>query len=71
VRLSAHPFDDTKARAVAWLTAWDSQGAHRTATTGDKASARWLAHEAAGLGVEAATEAFALDRLDPVDCYWS
>jgi hypothetical protein len=69
VRLSAHPFDDTKARAVAWLTAWDSQGAHRTATTGDEAGALWLADAAAGLGVEAATEAFALDRLDPVDCY--
>jgi hypothetical protein len=69
MRLSAHPFDDAKARAVAWLTAWDSQGAHRTATTGDEAGALWLADEAAGLGVEVAAEVFALDRLDPVACY--
>jgi len=69
MRLPRHHFDDAKARAVAWLTAWDSQGAHRTATTGDEAGALWLAHEAAGLGVEVATEAFALDRLHPVACY--
>src|SRR5947207_2337703 len=66
---SPHSFDDAKARAVAWLTAWDSQGTHRTATAGDEAGARWLADQAAGLGTEAATEVFALDRLDPVDCY--
>jgi hypothetical protein len=59
----------TKARAIGWLTAWDSQGTHRTGTIGDEAGARWLAQEAAGLGVEAATEAYALDRLDPVSCY--
>jgi hypothetical protein len=64
-----HPSDDAKARAVAWLTAWDSQGAHRTGTTGDEAGALWLAHEAAGLGAETATEVFALDRLDPIACY--
>jgi hypothetical protein len=64
-----HPFDDGKTRAVAWLTAWDSQGAHRTATTGDEAGAIWLAHEAADLGVEVAAEVFALNRLDPVACY--
>jgi hypothetical protein len=63
------PFDDAKARAVSWLTAWDSQGTHRTATRGDEASALWLAREAAGFGVEIATEVFALDRLDPVTCY--
>jgi hypothetical protein len=64
-----HPSDDAKARAVAWLTAWDSQGAHRTGTTGDEAGALWLAHEAAGLGAETATEVFALDRRDPIACY--
>jgi hypothetical protein len=62
-------FDVTKARAIGWLTAWDSQGIHRTGTIGDQAGALWLAQEAAGLGVEAATEAYALDRLDPVSCY--
>jgi hypothetical protein len=69
MRLSPHPFEEAKARAVAWLTAWDSQGAHRTGTTGDEASARWLTQKAAGLGIEVASEAFALDRLDPVACY--
>ena len=67
--LPPYYFDEAKARAVAWLSAWDSQGAHRTGTSGDEAGASWLADEAAGLGVEAATEAFALDRLDPVACY--
>jgi len=58
-------FDETKARAVAWLTAWDSQGHHRTGTTGDETGALWLEHEAAGFGVDVATEAFTLKRLDP------
>src|SRR6266404_4543847 len=47
----APPFCDAKASAVAWLTAWDSHGTHRTGTTGDEAGAVRLAHEAAGLGV--------------------
>jgi hypothetical protein len=51
------------------VTAWDAQGAHRTATTGDEAGAIWLAHEAAGLGGEVSTEKFELHRLDPVACY--
>src|SRR6476620_9312472 len=62
-------FNDAKARAVAWLTAWDSQGVHRTGTTGDEAGALWLAREAAGLGVDVTKEVFELDRLDPVACY--
>jgi hypothetical protein len=61
--------DDATARASAWLRAWDSQGIHRTATAGDQAGADWLIEEAAGLGAAAAVEAFALDRLDPVDTY--
>ena len=63
------PFDEARARAVGWLIAWDAQGAHRTATTGDEAGAVWLADEAAGFGVEMGTEVFELDRLDPVACY--
>jgi hypothetical protein len=66
---SRHAFDEARRRAVAWLTAWDSQGAHRTATVGDEAGANWLAHEAAGLGAEVGTEIFELDRLEPVACY--
>jgi len=54
---------------VAWLTAWDSQGPHRTATSGDEMSALWLAHEASGLGVDVAREEFTLNRLDPGLCY--
>jgi hypothetical protein len=69
MRPSLTPFDEARARAVAWLTAWDSQGAHRTATTGDEAGAVWLEHEAAGFGVGVATEVFELDRLDPGACY--
>ena len=63
------PFGDAKARTAAWLTAWDTQGTHRTATIGDEAAADWLAGEAAGLGGDVATEVFALDRLDPIACY--
>jgi hypothetical protein len=67
--LSPDAFDEGKARAVAWLTAWDSQGTHRTGTSGDEAGAVWLAHEAASFGIEVTTETFELDRLDPVTCY--
>ena len=62
-------FDETKARAVAWLTAWDSQGHHRTGTTGDEASALWLTHEAARFCVDVGFEEFQLHRLDQVACY--
>src|SRR5207302_3231489 len=42
---------------------------HRTGTRGGEAGGGWLAHEAAGCGVEMGTEVFALERLDPVACY--
>jgi hypothetical protein len=67
--LSPDAFDEGKARAVAWLTAWDSQGSHRTGTSGDEAGAVWLAHEATSLGIEVTTETVELDRVDPVTCY--
>ena len=60
-------FDDAYACATAWLTAWDSQGTHRTGTAG--AGALWLADEVAGLGVETTTEVFELNRLVRVACY--
>jgi hypothetical protein len=69
MRPSLTPFDEARARAVAWLTAWDSQSAHRTATSGDEAGAVWLEHEAAGFGVGVDAEVFELDRLDPGACY--
>lgn len=56
-------------RAARWLTAWDGQGWHRTATSGDEAGARWLRDEVAALGVEPFFEEFSLDRLDPVAAY--
>ncbi len=56
-------------RAAAWLKAWDAQGIHRTGTAGDAAGAEWLAAEARALGAEVGSEEFALDRLDPVECF--
>jgi hypothetical protein len=61
--------EDDSARATAWLTAWDSQGPHRTASAGDQAGADWLIQEAAGLGAAPTIEKFALERLDPIDAY--
>jgi hypothetical protein len=61
--------DDGTTRAIAWLTEWDSQGIHRTATAGDEAGANWLIREATSLGAAPAIEEFALDRLEPIDVY--
>jgi hypothetical protein len=55
--------------AEAWLRAWDSQGIHRCGTEGDEAGAAWLAREAAALGAEVNSETFALDRIDPFECF--
>jgi len=62
-------FDDAQRRAARWLAAWDAQGLHRTATTGDAAGAEWLAREAAALGARVSIEEFVLDRLDPVTAF--
>lgn len=62
-------FDEAQARAARWLADWDSQGIHRTGTIGGRASAAWLAREAAALGAEVSVEEFALDRLDPIECF--
>src|ERR1700750_2701218 len=69
MRPSPRDFEEAKTRAVTWITAWDSQGFHRTGTTGDEAGALWLTQEAAALGVEVTSERFKLDRLEPVACY--
>jgi hypothetical protein len=61
--------NDGTTRAIAWLTAWDSQGIHRTATAGDEAGAEWLIHECVGLGAAPAVKEFMLDRLDPIEAY--
>ena len=57
------------ANAADWLCAWDSHDYHRTGTDGDEAGAAWLAGEVAALGVQASSETFALDRIDPVDVW--
>ena len=62
-------FDDARRRAARWLAEWDAQGTHRTATTGDKAGADWLAQEAGALGATVSIEDYALDRLDPVSAF--
>ena len=67
--VSACVSDDSTTRAAAWLRAWDSQGFHRTATTGDQAGADWLIEEADRLAAAPVVEKFALDRLDPIDTY--
>ena len=69
MRLSPRDFEDAKARAVTWITTWDSQNLHRTGTASDEAGALWLTQEAAALGVEVTSEVFKLDRLEPVACY--
>jgi hypothetical protein len=53
-------------RAAGWLRAWDAQGLHRTGTDGDETGAAWLEREATLLGAEVTSEAFTLDRIDPV-----
>jgi hypothetical protein len=55
--------------AATWLQAWDSQGAHRTGTAGDRAAADWLTAEAQTLGAVVVPETFAFERLDPGDAY--
>lgn len=55
--------------AADWLRAWDSQGFHRTGTEGDEAGAAWLVEEAGRLGVAVTTEAFTLERVDPVAAF--
>jgi hypothetical protein len=54
---------------AAWLRSWDSQGFHRTGTDGDEAGAAWLVREATALGAQVSSEAFLLDRIDPVAVY--
>ena len=62
-------FEKAQTRAASWLAAWDGQGVHRTASVGGKAGAAWLGREAAALGAEVWIEEFALDRLDPLECF--
>jgi hypothetical protein len=54
-----------KERVAAVVEAYDGQGVHRSATDVDQRSAEWLLDCARDLGVSAALEPFALDRVDP------
>ena len=60
---------DTPQRVSRWIEAYDRQGIHRTGTVGDSHSAGWLAGEARKFGVQPALESFALNRVDPLDCF--
>ena len=48
---------------------YDAQGWHRTGTTVDHDSARWLADLVSETGAEVSLEPFELSRIDPVECY--
>lgn len=61
--------EETHQRISRWIEAYDRQGIHRTGTVGDHRSANWLAAEARKLGTKPALESFALDRVDPLDCF--
>jgi hypothetical protein len=65
--LAATP--EAEARAAAWLKAWDSQGVHRTGTSGDEAGAAWLAREAAAIAGPVGSETFSFERIDTVAAY--
>jgi hypothetical protein len=51
------------------LQAYDAQGFHRTGHLADDENADWLAREAANLGATVSIEAFAIERVEPADCY--
>jgi hypothetical protein len=63
-RLSAD--DDVETWVERVIAAYDAQGIHRTATTVDEASARWLVEQATRAGAHAELEPFEIDRVDVV-----
>src|SRR6266403_2442787 len=63
------PTDALEQRLGAVVEAYDSQGSHRSGTDVDHRSAEWLIDCARRLGVEAALEPFALNRIDPQSCF--
>lgn len=63
---AAHVSGDALEERVAdLLQAYDAQGAHRTGTDVDHASAQWLADHVRRFGLEPLLEPFALSRVDP------
>src|SRR5438034_9118645 len=67
----AAPLRESEQRIASWLQAWDAQGTHRTATTGDEAGAAWLAREAAKIAGNGnvSSETFRLERIDTIAAF--
>jgi hypothetical protein len=66
----AHASSDAlEQRLASVVETYDRQGNHRSGTDVDYTSAEWLVGCARRLGVEAALEPFALDRIDPQWCF--
>jgi hypothetical protein len=62
---SEDPFEQ---RLAGVIQDYDAQGNHRTGTSVDDASAKWLANEVRQLGLEPSLEAFTLSRVHPQSC---
>ena len=60
---------DQPQRIARIIGEYDAQGRHRTGTTVDHDSARWLAGLVSEMGVAASLEPFELSRIDPSECY--
>ena len=60
---------DQNERIATIIREYDAQGWHRTGTTVDHESARWLVGKARELGLNADLEPFKLNRIDPGLCY--
>lgn len=56
-------------RARGWLSTWDAQGSHRTATGGDQAAADWLLQAAGAMGANPSYEPFEVSLLTTRDAY--
>ena len=63
------PAMSAQRRVAHIIETYDRQGWRRTGTQVDRDNAEWLASEIAGLGLEPTLEPFALDRVDPHECY--
>ncbi len=61
--------NDEQRRAAQLIREYDQQGIHRTGTTVDERSARWLAELVRRCGLTPALEPFTLSRVDPRACY--
>ncbi len=60
---------DEQPRAAQLIREYDQQGIHRTGTTVDERSARWLADQVRRCGLTPSLDPFTLSRVDPRSCY--